>query len=77
MSIEMGTYFHGFPICQSRLQKYYLKEQQKHGIEYPNLSLSDLDNYSYIHVPVPPVLKYQEKCCKWRLKRRRLCKLLH
>lgn len=43
MSIEMGSDYHGYPISQPRIQKYYLDEQQKYGIEYANIAMSDLD----------------------------------
>jgi len=44
MSIEMGSSFEGYPVSQKRVQAYYLEQQQKYSIEYPNLGLSDLDN---------------------------------
>lgn len=48
MSIEMGTSFHGYPIWQKKIQEYYLDEQQKYGIEYANIAMSDLD-FNPIH----------------------------
>jgi sugar phosphate isomerase/epimerase len=64
MSIEMGTYFHGFPIGQPRLQKYYLEEQQKYGIEYPNLAMSDMDNNSIHSRPGTPGYDVSRKMLK-------------
>jgi sugar phosphate isomerase/epimerase len=64
MSLEMGSYFHGYPIRQPRLQKYYLEEQQKYGIEYPNITLSDLDNYAIHSRPGTPdcdIVRYMLK----------------
>lgn len=54
MSIEMGTYFHGYPIWQKKLQEYYLEEQQKYGIEYANIAMSDLDFYPIHSKPETP-----------------------
>jgi sugar phosphate isomerase/epimerase len=48
MSIEMGTNFHGYPVWQKKIQEYYLDEQQKYGIEYANIAMSDLD-FNPIH----------------------------
>jgi sugar phosphate isomerase/epimerase len=54
MSIEMGTGLRGYPASQQKLQKYYLDEQQKYGIEYANISMSDLDNHAIRACPGSP-----------------------
>ena len=43
MSIEFGYYEHGWPLSQRRIQDLYLEAQQKYGIEYPNVGVSDGD----------------------------------
>lgn len=47
MSIEFGSYEHGWPLSQRRLQDLYLEEQQRYGIEYPNVGVSDGDNVPF------------------------------
>ena len=47
MSIEFGSYEHGWPLSQRKLQDYYLKKQQELGIEYPNVGVSDGDNIPF------------------------------
>lgn len=43
MSIEFGSYEHGWPLSQRVLQDQYLEAQQRYGIEYPNIGVSDGD----------------------------------
>lgn len=47
MSIEFGSYEHGWPLSQRKLQDLYLEAQQKYGIEYPNVGVSDGDNVPF------------------------------
>lgn len=47
MSIEFGSYEHGWPLSQRKLQDLYLEAQQKLGIEYPNVGVSDGDNVPF------------------------------
>lgn len=47
MSIEFGSYEHGWPLSQRKLQDLYLDAQQKYGIEYPNVGVSDGDNVPF------------------------------
>ncbi len=44
MSIEFGSYEHGWALSQRRIQDLYLDAQQKFGIEYANIGCSDGDN---------------------------------
>lgn len=46
MSLEFGSYEHGWALSQRRIQELYLDAQQKYGLEYPNIGCSDGD-----HVP--------------------------
>ena len=48
MTIEMGNGQRGYSIWQKKIQEYYLEEQQRYGIEYMNISMSDLD-FNPIH----------------------------
>lgn len=64
MSIEMGTNFHGYPIWQKKIQEYYLDEQQKYGIEYVNIAMSDLD-FNPIHAkPGTPTYNHVKNMLK-------------
>ncbi len=47
MSLELGSYEHGWPLSQRELQNRYLDAQQKLGIEYPNIGVSDGDNIPF------------------------------
>ncbi len=47
MSLEFGSYEHGWPLAQRKLQDLYLDAQQKYGIEYPNIGVSDGDNVPF------------------------------
>ena len=47
MSIEFGSYEHGWPLSQRKLQDWYLQKQQELGIEYPNVGVSDGDNVPF------------------------------
>ena len=47
MSLEFGSYEHGWPLSQRVLQDKYLDIQQKLGIEYPNIGVSDGDNVPF------------------------------
>lgn len=47
MSIEFGSYEHGWPLSQKKLQELYLDAQQTYGIEYPNIGVSDGDNVPF------------------------------
>jgi sugar phosphate isomerase/epimerase len=51
MSIEFGSYEHGWPLSQRKLQDYYLKKQQELGIECPNVGVSDGDNIPFYARP--------------------------
>jgi len=50
MSIEYGTLAKSFPLSSRRMQDEYLDAQQRFGIQYPNIGLSDFD-YTPIHAP--------------------------
>ena len=47
MSLELGSFEHGWPLGQRKLQDLYLDAQQKYGIEYPNVGVSDGDNVPF------------------------------
>lgn len=51
MSVEYGSYEHGCPLSQRPLQDLYLEAQQKFGIAYPNIGVSDGDNISFKAAP--------------------------
>ncbi|MGN0363277.1 MAG: sugar phosphate isomerase/epimerase family protein [Bilifractor sp.] len=47
MSVEFGSYEHGWPLSQRKLQDLYLEAQQQYGITYPNVGVSDGDNVPF------------------------------
>ncbi len=47
MSVEFGSYEHGWPLSQRKIQDLYLEAQQKYGLEYPNIGVSDGDNVPF------------------------------
>ena len=47
MSLEFGSYEHGWPLSQRRLQDLYLEAQQRYAIAYPNIGCSDGDNIPF------------------------------
>lgn len=47
MSVEYGSYEHGWALSQGKIRDLYLEEQQKYGIEYPNIGCSDGDNVAF------------------------------
>ncbi len=61
MQIEMGTELHGYPISQKKIQKYYLDEKQKYGIEYPCIGMSDLDFHPIHSKPGTPMYDFVKK----------------
>ncbi|WP_087065478.1 sugar phosphate isomerase/epimerase family protein [Intestinibacillus massiliensis] len=44
LSLKIGLYENDYPITQPELQKVYLSEQQKYGVEYCAIALNDFDN---------------------------------
>ncbi|MGL6202653.1 MAG: sugar phosphate isomerase/epimerase family protein [Lachnospiraceae bacterium] len=44
LSLKIGLYENDYPITHSEMQKIYLNEQQKYGIEYCAIALNDFDN---------------------------------
>lgn len=44
LSLKIGLYENDYPITHSEMQKIYLSEQQKYGIEYCAIALNDFDN---------------------------------
>lgn len=44
LSLKIGLYENDYPITQPEMQKIYLSEQQKYGIEYCAIALNDFDN---------------------------------
>jgi len=44
LSLKIGLYENDYPVTHSEMQKIYLSEQQKYGIEYCAIALNDFDN---------------------------------
>lgn len=44
ISLKIGLYENDYPITHPEMQKIYLNEQQKYGIEYCAIALNDFDN---------------------------------
>ncbi len=44
LSLKIGLYENDYPITHAEMQKIYLNEQQKYGIEYCAIALNDFDN---------------------------------
>lgn len=44
LSLKVGLYENDYPITRPEMQKIYLEEQQRYGIEYCALALNDFDN---------------------------------
>lgn len=44
ISLKIGLYENDYPITHPEMQKIYLSEQQKYGIEYCAIALNDFDN---------------------------------
>jgi sugar phosphate isomerase/epimerase len=47
MSLEFGSFEHGWPLSQRRIQDLYLDAQQTYQLGYPNLGVSDGDNVPF------------------------------
>lgn len=44
IALKIGLFENNYPIAEKTMQKYYLEDQQKYGIEYCALALNDFDN---------------------------------
>lgn len=44
ISIKLGLYVNDYPLTRPAMQKIYLSEQQRYGIEYAAIALNDFDN---------------------------------
>lgn len=44
LSLRIGVYENDYPITRPQMQRYYLEEQQRTGIEYCAVALNDFDN---------------------------------
>lgn len=44
LSLKIGLYENDYPITHPQMQRIYLSEQQKYGIEYCAIALNDFDN---------------------------------
>lgn len=44
LSLKIGLYENDYPLTQPEMQKIYLEEQQKYGIDYCAIALNDFDN---------------------------------
>lgn len=44
LSLRIGLYENDYPLTQPQMQKFYLQEQDRYGIEYCAVALNDFDN---------------------------------
>jgi 2-epi-5-epi-valiolone 7-phosphate 2-epimerase len=44
LSLKIGLFENNYPIAEKTMQKYYLEDQQKYGVEYCAIALNDFDN---------------------------------
>ncbi|MGI6169603.1 MAG: TIM barrel protein, partial [Christensenellales bacterium] len=44
LALKIGLLENYYPITEQTMQRYYLEEQQRYGIEYCALALNDFDN---------------------------------
>lgn len=51
MSLDLGFRVNGYPLACREVQKAYLEDQQRYGIELPNIGLSCLDFLSLMTRP--------------------------
>jgi sugar phosphate isomerase/epimerase len=45
LSLKIGLLENNYPIAEDVMQRYYLEEQQRYGIEYCAIALNDFDNF--------------------------------
>jgi sugar phosphate isomerase/epimerase len=58
LSLKIGLYENDYPITHEKMQKYYLNDQQKYGIDYCALALNDFDNIPmHARMETPEYLK--------------------
>ncbi len=50
LSLRIGLYENDYPLTWPQMQKIYLDEQQKYGVEYCAIALNDFDNIP-MHAP--------------------------
>ena len=62
LSLKIGLYENDYPITQPEMQKIYLSEQQKYGIEYCAIALNDFDN-----IPMHARIETKEHPIVWDL----------
>jgi len=48
LQLELGCGANGYYMTQKRLQQDYLEEGEKYSIEFPSISLNDLDKNGYV-----------------------------
>jgi len=65
LSLKIGLYENDYPITQPELQKVYLSEQQKYGVEYCAIALNDFDN-----IPMHARKDTKEYAIAWDLLKR-------
>ena len=65
LSLKIGLYEFDYPLTQPEMQKIYLSEQQKYGIEYCAIALNDFDN-----IPMHARKGTKEYDIVWDLQRR-------
>ncbi len=65
LSLRIGLYENDYPLTQPDMQKIYLEEQQRYGIEYCAIALNDFDN-----IPMHARKGTREYDIVWELLRR-------
>ncbi|MCH1978203.1 sugar phosphate isomerase/epimerase [Lawsonibacter sp. OA9] len=65
LSLRIGLYENDYPLTQPEMQKIYLEEQQRYGIEYCAIALNDFD-----HIPMHARKGTREYDIVWDLLRR-------
>lgn len=49
IQLELGSYDWGYPLSQRQIQRAYIEEGQRLGIEYPSIVLNDVMEHEFIH----------------------------
>ena len=65
LSLKIGLYENDYPVTHAEMQRIYLNEQQKYGVEYCAVALNDFDN-----IPMHARKDTKEHGIVWDLLRR-------
>lgn len=49
IQLELGSYTAGFPLAQRDVQKAYLEDKERYGLEYPAIVLNDVMDNEFIY----------------------------